>query len=306
MTVGEPPTAFAATARVVTVALALGMAGSAPGAAETPGRITGEQGSYFILLDAEGPIAAWYWIGPETILLFTSAEGALLQPGPNQFRMVDRGLLPQRIVASYAQESRVLEYDGFPVFAGVGSDPIPIEVRTYGLALTPEAILDPQRRDEQAYTLHFRWLAEDVRNLPSGAVVAQRYEAGASGGDRIASTPRQRVYLPAYDVDLDARVWDQATDVRSGAGLVASTDLIFVTWPATDLDPAVAGCLTALHESPEYVAYAGEFAGLEWRSTILLPQGYSDMAALGRADYRELDRRTGIPERFQDCFRRDR
>ncbi len=303
---GRAPRAAAASRRAFFTVLVMAFAGvgAVPVVAETPERVTGEKGSYVMLLGADGPLAAWYWIGPETIVVFPSAEGALVLPGANQNRMVDRGLLPQRIVASYSSESRVLDYDRLPVFADDGTEALPIEVHTYALALTPEAILVPERRDDLTYTLSFRWLAEESQDLPSGPVVVQRYESGVLEDGE--ATMHERVYLPAFGVDFDARTWSKAVDLRSGTGLAASTDITFLTWSATDLEPEVAACLTTLRGSAEYAAYAEEFAGLEWRSTILLPQGYSDMAALGRGDYRELGRRTGVPERFTDCFRRNR
>jgi len=267
-----------------------------------PARLTGAPGSYAFVLDADGEIlTASYWIGAETVLVFPPGSARLIEPSITQLFMADRGFLPSRLIASVILLNRAFDYASPPVPGAEGTTQVAVTEYSFD----PDGLPRTDRAED--YTVALEWLPARTQNLDGTDVTVWPYRGvnltllGGSGMRREEDTV-DRVYLPAYDLDLDADVWAEAASIHWGDGMIASADLGFEVTLASAAGTPLGDCLQAIRDEPAYAVFLAGFAALEQRSIPLLERGTTDLLEFGLTDYLELDRRYTVARRFQACF----
>ncbi len=284
--------------RVAALLLAVAAAALPASAEDATGRLTGAPGSWVALMRDGEVVETWFWIGPEAIQVMPEGRALDYGPLPNQDMLRDRGLLPQRLLSP-----PLLVADGFtytraaPDF-GAMDEPVEVGVETFRFAP-----MTGERTRVRPMETTFLWQEEKSRNLPGGEVIAYQYQArNLPVFDRMApdvAGRAQRVYLPAFDVDIPARLWDDLDDIVYGAGLAASPELAVELWVRTR--PESAECLTALRGTEAWRDHVAGFAALEGRTADLVRQGKTDLMEFGMRAYLELAQRTGVPASFERC-----
>ncbi len=269
-------------------------------------RLTGAPGSYVLFLGPDKvPLEARYWIDEKTIVAFSGQAVPTTIGNGTGGILIDRGLLPTRFVDGPLFMLLSIDY-GTLLALPAGNDPI-LAIPEVGTAHMPGGN-ETQTQPGKPFTLFFQWTGKDTKKTSAGELVAYAYQARnlvTTDDDRpgVIEAVTDRVYVPAVDTELARAAWEKTEDVVVGGGVGSSSNLAVVIAELRDrMKPEWVSCITALAASPEYKAFDGGFSALERRNIDLLPKGLSDLAQFGFNDYKLLDARFGIADRFMKCF----
>lgn len=281
-------------------AVALVMTASTGGAtAPDPATATAlEPGSYVMLLDRAGAIRVLqYRIGDGAVIEFRLPP-IQLSADINTILVTDRGFLPTRIVHSYYLSGYRIDYRDPPTPATEGMITIDVDVYRSGFTQPPELI--------DRYAANFSWLGSEARAFSAGTLVGYNYETDFDVGIDENEAPRtqtgtvRRVYVPALDLDVDAKTWANAGDIRIGR-VTSSIELGPITWLMSEIPIPIRECISGVVALPEYLAYSAEIAALERRTLGLIDRAWTDVLEYGLADYDDVAKRYGIAEKFRGC-----
>jgi hypothetical protein len=268
-------------------------------------RLTGAPGSYVLFLGADKvPLEVRYWLDEKTIVAFSGRTVPLAIGGGGGI-LIDRGLLPTRFVDGPLFMLDSIDYGTLPP-APTGNDTI-LAIPEVATSYIPAGD-EPRATPGPPKTLFFQWTGKETRKTTAGEPVAYGYQArNLVTTDDDQSGPitgvADRVYVPAVDTEVDRSVWEKTADVVVGGGVGSSSNLaVVIAELRPKMKPEWLACVSALAASPEYKAYDGGFSALERRSIPLLPKGLDDVSQFGFNDYRALDARFGMADRFMKCF----
>ncbi|MEQ9813854.1 MAG: hypothetical protein RLO50_13825 [Azospirillaceae bacterium] len=285
------------------MALALGLLGSAAYAKDgAPARLTGAPGSYAFVLGDEGDVlTAAYWIDAETVIVFPPGSAPIIEPSITQLFMADRGFLPTRLIAGVVLLNRAFDYAAPPV-PGPDGGTTEIAVREFSFDLDGA----PRTDRAEDYTITLHWLPAETRRLGATELTLWPYRGTnltrlGRVGMRREDGAVERVYLPAFDLDLDAETWTDAASIHWGDGMTASADLGFEVALASAAGTPLGDCLEGIRGEPAYAVFLAGFAALEQRSIPLLRRGTTDAMEFGLAEYIDLERRYAVARRFRQC-----